>query len=182
VALTRRGILAFGSALALALGLAVAGCGQAQQSSGIDWKIEISGAVDQPVTVSYDDLAGMPQTKLTDVLMRKSRGEDQKTNWEGAAFKDVLAKAKLKPNATGITAMAEDGYAIQIPLADLDKGVVALKSEGKRIADDGQGAVRVVIPDKPANFWILGLRKIKVEDQPIVAPTPKPETSPTPKP
>lgn len=151
---------------------ALAGC---SQGSGIDWQIEVSGAVGQTVTVSYDDLAGMKQVKLHDVVMRKSRGEDELTNWEGPAMREVLDKAGLKPSATGITALAEDGYAIQIPLADLDKAIIALKRDDKSIAADGKGAVRLVVPDKPANFWILGLRKVKVEEGEIPTPTPKPE-------
>ena len=162
-------------ALLAVLLFALTGCAR---GSGVDWKIEVTGAVDKQATVSYDDLVGMKQTKLDNVLMRKSRGEDQTNSWEGASVKDVLAKAGAKSSATGITAFAQDGYAIQIPMADLGNAIIALKSDGKSINDEGKGAVRLIVPDKPANFWILGLTKIKVEDTPIVAPTPKPDNTP----
>lgn len=61
--------------LLLATLASLVGCGA--KSSGIDWKIDITGAVGKPVRVSYDDLVGMRQTTLQNVLMRKSRGEEQ---------------------------------------------------------------------------------------------------------
>jgi DMSO/TMAO reductase YedYZ molybdopterin-dependent catalytic subunit len=161
-----------------AVALPLVGC--AQQKSGVDWTVEISGSVDKPANVTYDEMLAMKQVKLQDVVMRKSRGEDQKNSWEGPLAMDVLAKAGLKSSATGITAMAADGYAIQIPKADLEKAIIAVKMDDKSINAEGKGAIRLIVPDKPANFWILGLKKMKVEEGEILPPTPKPDATPKP--
>ena len=60
--------------------------------------------------------------------------------------------------------------AIQIQMADLESSIFALKRDDKSIAADGKGAVRLIVPDKPANFWILGVKKLKVEEVEILEP------------
>jgi DMSO/TMAO reductase YedYZ molybdopterin-dependent catalytic subunit len=159
--------------LILAATLLLAACGGSDVPDA-DWTLRVGGTgVDNELTLSYQDLAGMEQTTLTDVLMRKSRGEDQLTSWVGVPVAAVLDQAGVHEDASTVTLIASDGYAIEGTLADLEGAIIALKSahpdtgemtwlvELPDAAD--QGAIRLVAPDKPANFWARQLVEIVIE-------------------
>jgi len=45
--------------------------------SNVEWELKISGNVSNPITYSFDELAKMEFVDLNDVLMERSRGEDE---------------------------------------------------------------------------------------------------------
>ncbi|HJX39034.1 MAG TPA: molybdopterin-dependent oxidoreductase [Anaerolineae bacterium] len=156
-----------GLALLVTIMLVLAGCGGAAvpQAPQVDWTLTVEGEVDTPLTLSYADLAAMEQVSLKEILMQKSTGEDTVNDWEGVSLAAILEKAGASPEASGITAIAADGYAIMISMPDLEDAIVALKSDGEWIAtaDEEHGPIRLVVPNKPANHWIFQLSSIVVE-------------------
>jgi DMSO/TMAO reductase YedYZ molybdopterin-dependent catalytic subunit len=160
-----------------------AACGQGGGAPEVAWTLNVSGAVGNPLELSYDDLLEWEQVALEDVLMRRSQGEDTLTAWEGPAVTSILEKAGISSGATGVTAIAADGYAIEMTLADLENAIVALRGDGEWIAEDGEhGPIRLIVPDKPANHWLYQLTDLIVEESAIASPTPRPTKSPTPPP
>jgi len=169
-------------ALALLAALA-AGCSQGANAPKVEWTVKISGAVSKPLELSYADLAKRDQVALENIVMRKSQGEDTTNTWEGPALDPILQEAGISAKATGVTAIAADGYAIQMTLADLNKAIIALKQDGQWIADDkDHGPIRLVAPDKPANHWLFQITDLVVEETAIASPTPLPTKTPTPAP
>lgn len=147
--------------VAMLLSLALAACGGGAPS--VDWEVKVSGAVSNPMTLSYDDLAKRDMVTLKDVLMRKSQGEDQTNSWEGPALAPILEEAGISANAAGLVCTAADGYAREMTMEDLKDGIIALKMDGAWIAaEDASNPLRIVLPDKPANFWISQLTEISV--------------------
>lgn len=147
--------------------LLMAGCGGAAgpQAPEVDWTLNVEGEVGKSLALSYADLAAMEQSSLSQVLMQKSRGEDTVNDWEGVSLSAIMEQAEAVPGASGITAMAADGYAIMIPLVDLENAIVALKMDGDWIttSDADHGPIRLVVPNKPSNHWIFQLEMIVVE-------------------
>jgi len=143
--------------LVLLLGLAA--CGGAPK---VDWTLEIAGG-STPLTLSYADLADMPQTDLTDVLMQKSLGEDETASWSGVAMTEIFAKAGVT-SFSSATATAADGYAIEITADEFKGAIVALKKDGDWItkAEPDKGPIRLVCPETPANRWVFQVQKIQV--------------------
>ncbi len=137
--------------LALLLLTALAGCG----SSGpkVDWELKISGAVGTPLTLSFQDLAKMQQTELKDVQMEKSTGEDELTSWSGVSIETIFAQAGVTDYST-ITAVAADGYAIEITKDEMQGGIIALMDKGEWIAE--------VTPDKGPFAWFAQKRQATV--------------------
>jgi DMSO/TMAO reductase YedYZ molybdopterin-dependent catalytic subunit len=146
-------------ALAMLVGLAACGGGAPK----VDWELKISGNVSNPLTLSYQDLAGMEQVDLKEILMEKSTGEDEVTSWSGVPLKDLLSQAGVGDFAT-ITALASDGYAIEISADELGHAIVALKDKGEWIAEvtPDKGPIRLVTPDTPGNRWVFQLAEIQV--------------------
>jgi DMSO/TMAO reductase YedYZ molybdopterin-dependent catalytic subunit len=155
--------------------LAVAGCGAGggTQAPQVDWTLTVEGEVDNPLTLSYADLASMEQVSLKEILMQKSTGEDTVDDWEGVPLTALFEQAGVHSGASGITAVAADGYAIMVSMADLEDGIVALKTNGEWIAtaDADHGPIRLVLPNKPANHWVFQLSSIVVEGAGALPPT-----------
>ncbi len=164
-----------GLTLLVAVVLLIVGCGGAAgpQAPEVDWTLTVEGEVDNALSLSYADLAAMQQVSLKDILMQKTTGEDTVNDWEGVPLTAIFEQAGLHPDASGITAVAADGYAIMVSMADLEDGIVALKSDGEWIAtsDADHGPIRLVLPNKPANHWVFQLSSIVVEGAGALPPT-----------
>ena len=145
----------------IVVALLAGGCGAPK----VDWELTVGGAVDTPLTLSFADLAKMPQTDLSEILMQRSRGEDTVESWSGVALTEILDQAGAGTVA-GVTAIAADGYAIEVTADELQDAIVALKQNGEWIpkADPEHGPIRLVTPNTPANRWVFQLAEIQVND------------------
>jgi DMSO/TMAO reductase YedYZ molybdopterin-dependent catalytic subunit len=151
-------------AVTLLLVLGLAACGGA--APDVDWTLGVSGAVNSPLSLSFAELADMPQTNLSDILMEKSLGEDTTGDWSGVALTELLDQAGAGEYVS-ITAVAGDGYAIEISKDELEGAMVALKENGEWIAeaDPDHGPIRLVCPHTPANRWVFQLMELQVNAQ-----------------
>ncbi|MGD8624421.1 MAG: molybdopterin-dependent oxidoreductase [Anaerolineae bacterium] len=152
------------SIVALLLVASLAACGGG--APDVDWTLNVGGAVSDPLALSYEDLAGMDQVELDEILMEKSTGEDTVGSWSGAPLAQILEQAGAPAEYASITAVASDGYAIEIPKDELPEAIVALKEEGEWIAetDPDHGPIRLVCPFTPANRWVFQLAEIQVNE------------------
>jgi DMSO/TMAO reductase YedYZ molybdopterin-dependent catalytic subunit len=150
--------------LTLLLVLALIGCQEAAPKA--DWTLGVSGSVSDPLSLSFAELSGMPQSDLKGILMERSLGEDTTGDWSGVALTDLLAKAGAD-EFVSITATAGDGYAIEISRDELEGAIVALKENGKWITkeDPDHGPIRLVCPHTPANRWLFQLMELQVNAQ-----------------
>lgn len=146
----------------LVLVIALSGCGGSAPK--VDWELKVSGAVDKPLTLSFNDLVDMPQVDLTDIDMEKSTGEDEVTSWSGVPVDEIFKSAGASSDYVTITALAADGYAIEISKDELQGAIVALKDQGEWIAEvtPDKGPIRLVCPQTPANRWVFQLQEITV--------------------
>ncbi len=149
--------------VSLLLAVSLIGCG-GSGAPDADWTLQVGGEVGTPLEVSYQDLVEMPQTELTDILMERSEGEDTTGSWSGVALTSLLDEAGAPADYASITAIAADGYAIEMPREELEGAIVALKEEGEWIADadPDHGPIRLVCPHTPANRWVFQLTDLQV--------------------
>jgi len=130
----------------------------------VQWELSISGDVGNPTTFSFADLTEMEQVDLNEVLMEKSRGEDEIRSFSGVPLALILEKVGAPDDISTITAIAADGYAIEISKDEMADGIVALKQSGDWIAnaDPDEGPIRLVLPTTPANRWVFQINEIIV--------------------
>jgi len=130
----------------------------------VDWELSISGEVGNPTVFSYEELANMPHVQLEDVLMEKSRGEDEVRSFEGVELEYLLDTVGVSDSFSSITATAADGYAIEITYDEMVDGIVALKDGDDWIvnSDPKSGPIRLVFPATPANRWVFQVNEIVV--------------------
>ena len=130
----------------------------------VDWELSITGDVASPVTYGYEELAKMAMVDLNDVLMEKSRGEDEVRSFSGVSLETLLKNAGAPNGYSTITAKAADGYAIEISRDEMVNGIVALKQSDEWIVDvdPDTGPIRLVFPETPANRWVFQVNEIVV--------------------
>ena len=147
--------------IVVALLLSLTACGGS--APDVEWTLGVSGAVSNPLTLSYAELVDMPQTELSEILMEKSLGEDTTGDWSGVSLEEVLTQAGAG-DYVSITAVAGDGYAIEISKDELQNAIVALQENGEWIAeaDPDHGPIRLVCPYTPANRWVFQLMELQV--------------------
>ncbi|MGD2040361.1 MAG: molybdopterin-dependent oxidoreductase [Anaerolineae bacterium] len=150
--------------MAVVLLVSLVACGGA--APDVEWTLGVSGAVSTPLSLSYAALVDMPQTDLSDILMEKSLGEDTTGDWSGVSLEEILAQAGAD-DYVSITAVAGDGYAIEISKDELQDAIVALKENGEWIAeaDPDHGPIRLVSPYTPANRWVFQLMELQVNTE-----------------
>lgn len=148
-------------ALVIVMGL-LSACGA--KVPKVDWTLTISGDVATPLELSFADLAKKEQTDLSEILMEKSTGEDEIRSWTGVSLDALLEEAGAAEDFVSITAIAADGYSIEIGVAELADGIVALKDAGEWIVDvtPDKGPIRLVTPATPANRWVFSIVEIQV--------------------
>ncbi|MCJ7695561.1 MAG: molybdopterin-dependent oxidoreductase, partial [Anaerolineaceae bacterium] len=132
----------------LALVISLAGC---KSVPNIEWEFKITGAVTAPNTLTFEELTELEQVSLNDVFMSKTYGEDEFRSFSGIPIENLFERAGANKDMVSITALAADGYAIEIPLADLEGGILALKDGGEWIIDKEpeSGPLRLVFPKTP---------------------------------
>ena len=130
----------------------------------VDWTLVIGGDVTNPLSLSYADLAAMDFVSLDDVLMEKSRGEDEVRSFSGVDLATLLGEAGAPADYTTLTAIAADGYAIEISKDEAVNGIIAMKQGDEWItdADPDAGPIRLVFPTTPANRWVFQIIEIDV--------------------
>jgi len=130
----------------------------------VEWDLSINGAVGEPILITYQELLELDQTDLDNVFMDKSVGEDEYGSWSGVTVDHLLSKAAVDPDYVTVTAVAADGYAIEISKEELMGSIVALKENGEWIhkADPEHGPIRLVCPQIPANRWVFQVMEIQV--------------------
>jgi DMSO/TMAO reductase YedYZ molybdopterin-dependent catalytic subunit len=89
------------------------------------WNLGVKGLVDNPLTITYDEIKNMPsveQYATLECVSNKIGGDLISTAiWKGVKLKDLLARAKVKPSAKYIAFRCYDGYDVGIPL---EKGLM----------------------------------------------------------
>ena len=154
----KRWILALSALLIVALMVA---CGGAPR---VDWTLSMTGAVDEALSLSYKELVDEPQTELNELLMQRTHGEDSVGDWSGVALDALLQRAGAADGWVSITALAADGYAIEVTRDEVEGAIVALKEQGEWIAkaDPEHGPIRLVCPLTPADRWVFQLTELQV--------------------
>lgn len=148
--------------VAALLALTLTACGGAPN---VDWELSVTGDVSNPITLNYKELTEMEQKDLNEILMEKSLGEDVVTSWSGVPVDAIFEQAGVGEYST-VTAVAADGYAIEVTKDEMQGAIVALQTSGEWIPnveeEEGKGPIRLVCPETPANRWVFQLQELQV--------------------
>jgi DMSO/TMAO reductase YedYZ molybdopterin-dependent catalytic subunit len=85
-----------------------------------DWRLKIYGLVNQPLSLSYDDIKRLPSIEQTLTLECISNPPDGKAisnaRWIGAKLRPLLERAGVRSNAVYVAMRSADGYYTGVPI------------------------------------------------------------------
>ena len=118
-----------------------------------EWNLTIGGLVDNPFTLTFEELTALPSVTLTTDIHCVTKWSKFDTIWRGVKLKDLLNRAGIQSDATHVMGHAEYGYTANLPLEDalLDESMVVWEYEGEPIEPIHGGPVRLLVPN--LYFW-----------------------------
>lgn len=134
-----------------------------------EWRLEITGEVENPLLLTYEDLIKMPATQVVETLECVSDPTFLRANiiWTGIKLSYLLQQAKVKPTAVKLIFYGADGYVSDLPLKYLnDQMIVAYLLDGMKIPKVHGFPARVVIPGWWGYKHVKWVTKIEVSNDP----------------
>jgi DMSO/TMAO reductase YedYZ molybdopterin-dependent catalytic subunit len=129
----------------------------------VDWSFSIEGLVKEKAQWNWEEFIKLPsQTFVVDISC-VTKWTKLDMSWEGVSVDTLFEHVQLDQKAQFVTAFSHEGYATNLPIADIINGqaFVAYKYAGKPLAPEHGGPARLVVPHlyfwKSAK-WVAGLR------------------------
>ena len=145
--------------------------GSAEPIDQESYRLEVTGRVDHPLSLTYDDLRCMSKVEARVTLVCPGYFVDEAT-WAGVPIREVLELAGVQEEAAGLKLIGADGYARTVPLDEklLETAYLAYEWEGEPLPALHGFPVRVVIPDYVGGAWVKWLVEIEVSRTKPVIP------------
>jgi DMSO/TMAO reductase YedYZ molybdopterin-dependent catalytic subunit len=131
------------------------------------WRLRLEGLVEQPVTMTYEDLLRLPRAEQVSDFHCVTGWSVKNVHWAGVRFRDLLATARPRPSASVLTFVsAERPYVDTLTLeqAGLADAMLAYEMDGKPLRREHGAPVRVVIPEMYGYKDVKWVERIIVGD------------------
>ena len=134
------------------------------------WTFTVSGLVERPFAIQYDELLQLPMTSVVCDIHCVTTWSRLDNTFEGVGVRLLLERAGVKPAAQYCLVFAEQGFTTNLPLGDLDRpdNLIALKWGGEWLTPEHGGPARLLVPHlyfwKSAK-WVRGL-ELRDTDEP----------------
>jgi DMSO/TMAO reductase YedYZ molybdopterin-dependent catalytic subunit len=137
--------------------------GKPQRISLEGYRLKITGAVERPLSLSYDEIRRLPRQSAKPALVCRGYFEDY-ANWSGASLAALLDLAGLGSSAHWIELVSADGYATNVTLAQAraPSAFLAYELEGRVLPVLHGFPLRAVFPALEGNNWVKWLVEIRV--------------------
>jgi len=122
--------------------------GSVPQFKEASWDFKISGEVAAPRKLSWKEFLALPQTDVTSDFHCVTGWSRLGNRWTGVLVTDVIRLVEPTPDAKHALVVAEEGYASNIPLADLRRLNVlfAHSHDGEPLTAEHGGPLRLIVP------------------------------------
>jgi DMSO/TMAO reductase YedYZ molybdopterin-dependent catalytic subunit len=133
-----------------------------------EWSLTIHGAVDEPVSWSWDEFRALPAETFTVDIHCVTKWSKLDTTWTGVSVDTLLEGVTTE--AEFLTAWSDGDYTTNLPLEDVSDGKawVVYEYGGEPLDPEHGGPARLLVPHlyfwKSAK-WVRGLA-LTAEDEP----------------
>lgn len=137
-----------------------------------NWRLELGGLVDNPLSLSIDDLMAMPavtQTITLSCISNRIGGDLISTSqWTGVPLQHVLEVAGLQPEAQELYIEAVDGFYESVAMQDLrdPRTLLVYAMNGEPLPHEHGAPLRIYIPNRygmKQPKWIMRMTAIDQE-------------------
>ena len=136
-----------------------------------DWDLRVTGAVDEDVTLTYDDLRGFDTRQQFNTLRcvgESLNGKKMDTAlWEVVPVADVLAEAGVELSECCVVLRAADDYFEEFPAEALREAVLAVGMNGGPLPRAHGHPVRALVPGHWGEINVKWLTEIEVLAEPV---------------
>ena len=117
------------------------------------WTLEISGEVEEPLSLTYEQLTALPATEVTTDIHCVTRWSRFDAQFKGVHWSELAKLCRPKPTARFAIAHAEQDFSANVPLAAIEdeSALVVYEADGAPLTPDHGWPVRLVVPSK--YFW-----------------------------
>ena len=126
------------------------------------WDLRVFGLVEDPITMSYDQLLELPATRIVADIHCVTGWSKLDTIWEGVLFRDLMKMVEVKPHAMFVMVHCEQGFTTNVPLDVLmdDDVLLAYRYDDLPLPPEHGYPLRLVVPKKyfwKSAKWVRGL-------------------------
>jgi DMSO/TMAO reductase YedYZ molybdopterin-dependent catalytic subunit len=117
------------------------------------WRLEVTGEVEEPLSLTYEQLKELPATEVTTDIHCVTRWSRFDARFKGVHWSELAKLARPKPSARFAIAHAEQGFTANVPLVAIEdaNALVVYEADGEPLTPEHGGPVRLVVPSK--YFW-----------------------------
>lgn len=117
------------------------------------WRLDVYGAIDNPVFWTYVEFAAQKQDQFTSDIHCVTTWSRYDNEWEGLATRELLAICQPRDDARFVVLHSYDGYTANLALEDFaaEDALLAHSWSGQPLSDEHGGPVRLVVPH--LYFW-----------------------------
>ena len=136
--------------------------------SDSDYRLQVTGLVDHPVTLTLDDLKSMPKTKLVKDFQCVTGWRVPDVHWEGVKLSDVLDLVGVRSEAIALAFDSYDGLdteSLTLDQAHRPDVIVAYRMLGAPVTTEHGGPVRLYVAPMYGYKSLKWLSAIRVVDQ-----------------
>jgi DMSO/TMAO reductase YedYZ molybdopterin-dependent catalytic subunit len=132
------------------------------------WTLSSTGEVEEPVTLSYEQLRSPPATEVTTDIHCVTRWSRSDAGFKGVHWRELAALCRPKPTARFVIAHAEHGFTSNVPLSALedDSALIVYEADGEPLTPEHGYPVRLFIPTKyfwKSAKWLTGIELSSID-------------------
>ncbi len=131
-----------------------------------EWKLEVTGLVDNPLMLTYEDVLAFPSVTQVTHLQCVMAGFEGTGEWTGVPVKYILEEAGYSESTVSVIFYAADEYSSSIALekALMEDTILAYKMNGVTLPAEHGYPLRLVLPGKLGYKWVKWIVKIELVD------------------
>ena len=117
------------------------------------WRLDVYGAIDNPIFWTFAEFAAQKQVQFTSDIHCVTTWSRYDNEWEGLATRELLAACQPGEDARFVVLHAHDGYSTNLALEDFaaEDALLAHSWSGQPLTEEHGGPVRLVVPH--LYFW-----------------------------
>jgi DMSO/TMAO reductase YedYZ molybdopterin-dependent catalytic subunit len=133
---------------------------------GTTWDLEISGEVEHPFTLTYQELRAIQDVTIEADMHCVTGWTTLDNAWEGVSLRVLMERAKPTADAKWVIAQCAYGYTSNLSLKAMtdDDVLVAWRNRGEDLTEEHGWPLRLVVPKRYAwksAKWLTGLKLSK---------------------
>jgi DMSO/TMAO reductase YedYZ molybdopterin-dependent catalytic subunit len=134
------------------------------------WDLKVWGEVEEPITLTYDELRALAATTVTTDIHCVTRWSRFDASFTGVHWRELAALCRPKASARFAIAHAEAGFTANVPLAAIEDedALVVYEADGQPLTLEHGWPLRLFVPStyfwKSAK-WLRGL-ELSAADRP----------------